>query len=138
MTCKNSKIDFIEEFYNRGLHSVLENIIFVLPRPALFNCLKVSKVWEDIVRFYNNSKSSKICQILEHKTSNEWRKKKPQIFSVTFEEFNIFQINCLDIIGDKKEAIIAARINQSKVKFISHRFVDRKLQALYIIEEKAL
>ena len=116
MTRKESKINFVEEFYNRGLHSVLEKILLVLPLATLLNCLKVNKRWEDIVRFYNNSNNSRICQILDEKKSLEWRKKKPRIFTLTFEEFNIFQINCLHIIADEREAILAACINQTKVK----------------------
>jgi hypothetical protein len=54
MTCKNSKVDFFEEFYKRGLHTVLEKITLVLPLPALTQCIKVNKRWEDIVRFYND------------------------------------------------------------------------------------
>jgi hypothetical protein len=115
MTCKNSKINFIEEFYNQGFHSVLENIILVLPLPTLLTCLKVNKRWEDIIRFYNGSKNSRIIKILDERKSKEWRKKNPRILTFTFEEFNIFQIDCLHIIGDEREAIIVANINQSKV-----------------------
>jgi hypothetical protein len=115
MTCKNSKIDFLSEFFHKGFHSVLEKIILVLPLPTLLTCLKVNKRWEDIIRFYNDSKNSRIIKILDETKSKEWRKKKPQIFTFTFEEFNIFQIDCLHIIGDEREAIIAANIKQSKV-----------------------
>jgi hypothetical protein len=115
MTFKNSKINFIEEFYNQGFHSVLEKIILVLPLPTLLNCLKVNKRWEDIIRFYNDSKNTRIVKILDERISKEWRKKTPRIFTFTFEEFNIFQIKCHHIIGDEREAIIAANINQSKV-----------------------
>ena len=94
MTCKNSKINFIEEFYNQGFHSVLEKIILVLPLPTLLNCLKVNKRWEDIIRFYNDSKNTRIVKILDERISKEWRKKTPRIFTFTFEEFNIFQIKC--------------------------------------------
>ena len=116
MTCKNSKIDFVEEFFNQGLHSVVEKIILVLPLTTLLNCLKVNKRWEDIVRFYNNSKNSRFRQILDERKSLEWRKKKPRIFTLTLKEFNIVQINCHHIIGDEEEAFIAACINQAKVE----------------------
>ena len=115
MTCQNSKINFVDEFYNRELHSVVEKILLVLPLPTLLNCLKVNKRWEDIVRFYSDSKNSRIGQILDERKSLEWRKKKPRIFTLTFEEFNIFQINCLHIIGDERETVIAAFINGTKV-----------------------
>ncbi len=127
MTCKNSKIDFFEEFNKRGLHTVLEKIILVLPLPALIDCIKVNKRWEEIVRFYNNSKNLKICQILEERKSKEWRRKKPRIMSINLEQFNIFQISCLHIIGDETEAIVASLINQTNVKLFSfsHFIFDR-------------
>ena len=131
MTCKNSKINFIEEFYNQGFHSVLEKIILVLPLPTLLNCLKVNKRWEDLIRFYNDSKNTRIVKILDERISKEWRKKTPRIFTFTFEEFNIFQIKCHHIIGDEREAIIAANINQSKVwLLVQHILHLRNLQRL--------
>ena len=120
MTCEISKIDFVEEFYNREMHSVLEKIILILPLPTLINCLKVNKTWEEIVSFYNDSKNSRICQILDDRKKKEWRAKKPRIFAFDLKKFNIFQIDVLHIIGDEREAVIVAHINHSKVQFFNY------------------
>jgi hypothetical protein len=120
MTLKSSKIDFIEEFYSRGLNTILEKIILVLPLPTLIDCLKVSKRWEDIVRFYNDSKNSRIRQILDERMRKEWRKKNPRIFTFTFEKLNIFQIDCLHIIADESEAIVAVHVNATEVKLFTN------------------
>ncbi len=89
MTCEILKIDFVEEFYNREMHSVLEKIILILPLPTLINCLTVNKTWEEIVSFYNDSKNSRICHIVwwskeqgmeSEKTADRLRFEKVQHF----------------------------------------------------------
>jgi hypothetical protein len=120
----NSNFNFIEELFSRELHSILEKIIFVLPLQALTTFLNVSDRWKDILRFYNDkSKNSRIRQILEVRKSREWRKKKPRVFKFNFEQFYIFQIDCLHITGDEREAVIAARINKTEVIFIFHTII---------------
>ena len=60
----------------------------------------------------------------------EWKKKNPAIFTLSLEQFNIFQVNCLHIIGDEHEVVIAALINgtqKGKIILIDVKTVSVKL-----------
>jgi hypothetical protein len=111
MCVKTCEVDFFVELFNRGLHKLLQDIILTLDARSILACLEVSDDWCQIVRFYRDSKSLKFQRQRSIKIAQEWRKKNPVILTVTLEKFNIFQVDCLHIIGDEHEVAIAALVN---------------------------
>ena len=110
----NSRIDFIKEFYNRGLHNVLEEIVLRLPIRAILSCKGVNKYWHQIILFYHRSENPRIVKIQDERISEEWKKKTPIIYQLSLEQFQINQVSCFQIIGDEMQVIVAANINQTK------------------------
>ena len=108
-------MDFIEECYNKGFHQILEKIILSLPPETVTSCFDVSDLWNEMIRFYHNSKIPRIVNIQEERKSKEWRKKSCRIFAIDLKDFDISSIRCFHIAGDEREAVVAAKINQSKV-----------------------
>ena len=51
------RIDFFAEFFARGLHGLMENIILELPPRAIVACRDVSNNWSAIVDYYSHSKN---------------------------------------------------------------------------------
>jgi hypothetical protein len=108
------KSDFLVEFSNRGLNSVLENIIFKLPPRSLLACKEVNKAWRQIIIFYCQSSNPRIRKIREDQLEEEWKKKGPIIQKVSLESFGIFQVHCFHMIGDEDHLIVAANVNETK------------------------
>jgi hypothetical protein len=115
MTVQESfKSDFLVEFSNRGLNSVLEKIIFKLPPRPLLACKEVNKAWRQIIIFYCQSSNPRIRKIRDDQLEEEWKKKGPIIQKVSLESFGIFQVHCFHMIGDEDHLIVAANVNETK------------------------
>ena len=110
----NSRIDFIKEFYSRGLHNVLEEIVLRLPIRTILSCKEVNDIWRQIILFYHQSENPRIVKIQDQRISKEWKKKTPIIHQLSLEQFLINQVSCFQIIGDEMQVIAAANINQTK------------------------
>jgi len=108
------KSDFLVEFSNRGLNSVLEKIIFKLPPRSILACKEVNKAWHQIIIFYCQSSNPRIRKIREEQLEEEWKKKGPIIQKVSLESFGIFQVHCFHMIGDEDHLIVAANFNKTK------------------------
>ena len=122
------KVDFLSELFRRGLHQILEDIILNLDLRTMLACQTVNHDWQKIVDFLLQSRNSKFLKVKEIKISQEWFKKKPMIFTVSMEKFNIDQIKCLHIIGDEHEVAVAANVNGTrKAKII---LIDPKTCAI--------
>ncbi len=102
------------EFFNRGLHKLIEDIVLALDTRSVLACLGVSCYWYKIVTFYCGSKNTKFQYLQDLKIIEEWWKKTPVIYQISLENFNIVQIKCLHIISDGNEVAIAALINGTK------------------------
>jgi hypothetical protein len=111
---ENVKIDFIVEFYDQGLHSILERIVLRLPPRTILSCKEVNNNWRQIILFYHQAENTRIAKIQDQRISEEWKKKTPIIYKLSLEKFQINQVSCFQIIGDKIQIIIAANINQTK------------------------
>ena len=115
MSCENRKrVDFFVELYNRGLHSIMEDLIMNLDLKSIFACQSVSEDWCNIVHFYMETKNTKFQKLNNVRIGHEWWKKNPVIYKMSLKKFNIDQLQCLHIIGDDNEVLIAANINGTK------------------------
>ena len=111
---ENFQLDLLVEFFNLGLHNILEKIIFKLPPRSVLVCKEVNKVWNQIFLFYRQSNNSRIKKIKEKQLVEEWRKKGPIIQKISLESYGIFQVKCFHMIGDDAHLIVAANINETK------------------------
>ena len=111
---ENVKIDFIVEFYDQGLHSILERIVLRLPPRTILSCKEVNNNWRQIILFYHQAENTRIAKIQDQRISEEWKKKTPIIYKLSLEKFQINHVSCFQITGDKIQIIIAANINHTK------------------------
>ena len=120
--------DFFVDLFNRRLHKILENIIFVLDAQSILTCLQVNCEWCKIVIFYCESKNPKFQKLQNLRITEEWWRKNPVIYKISLEKFNISLLSCLHIIGDEREVLIAALINGTKTAKII--LIDSKTVAV--------
>ena len=107
------------ELSNRRLHSLLENIILALDTKSILACRDVSRNWCQIVDSCLESKNRKFQKRQDLRIAQEWRKKRPLMYKISLEKYNICHVNCFHIIGDENEVIVAANVNRTnKAKII--------------------
>ena len=132
---ENFQFDLLVEFFNRGLHSVVEEIIFKLPPRSVLACKEVNKVWNQIFLLYCQSNNSRIKKIKEKQLVEEWRKKGPIIQEISLKSFGIFEVKSFQMVGDDEHLVVAANINKTiKAKII---ILDTKtLEVLKVLDIK--
>ena len=107
------RIDFFAEFFARGLHGLMENIILELPPRAIVACRDVSNNWSAIVDYYSHSKNETYLKRREKQLDQEWRKKDPMIQIICMEKFGIVHVKCFHMICDKNQVVVAAAVNNT-------------------------
>ena len=106
--------DFFVDLYNKGFHKIIEDIILALDAKSILACLDVNYNWCKIILFYCKSGRPKFQNQQDLRITEEWWKKSPVIYKIALEEFNIYQLKFLHIIGNENEVLIAVLINGSK------------------------
>ena len=106
-------VDFFVEWFQRGLHSLIENLILNLDMRSISACQSASEKWCNVINFYLESKCTKFQKLKNIRISEEWQKKSPVVSKISLQEFNISNVNCFHIIGDVNEVAIAAKINRT-------------------------
>ena len=110
----SSCVDFLVELFDRGLHSLLEDIILNLPPRTVQICQDVSQAWRSIVNFYLESKNLRAQRIKKKQIDKEWILKGPILHPISLEDFNIRRVAAFHIISVEDLIVIAANINDTK------------------------
>ena len=109
------KVDFITELFDRGLHSLLEDIILSLDHKTVMAFQDVSQGWERIIFYYLESKNPRLQHRISLRINQAWKTRSPIIHEVDLQKFNISKVSSFHMVGDRTDIVIAANINDTTI-----------------------
>ena len=108
------KIDYFVDFFQRGLHHILERILQNMTLESLLACRKASPEWCQIVNQYMNELENP--KQYQARLDAEWKRKDPLI--VKCQILKIRSLQC-DMIADGKHIVIVPSGTPGNFTFIS-------------------